>query len=119
MMKPLPRLCYIGDVLVGVVSACDCPLPVYPEADGLVCVPDRPHESHDIVPVRGEEELPEGVEMDDYRRWCRLFAAAPAMAEALEALLALPGISSFAADRDSTAVRRAAMVLAEALGFEP
>jgi len=109
-MKPLPRLCYIGDVLVGVVSACDCPLPVYPEADGLVCVPDRPHESHDIVPVRGEEELPEGVEMDDYRRWCRLFAAAPELAALLdECYDALP---------HGDLTTRIARLLAKARGLE-
>ena len=86
----LPALCYIGDVIVGVVSECLCPpIEVLTEHAGIghYCTVDHPHESHDIVPLLGEDELPEGVDFGDYQRWCRMFAAAPDLLAACKALV--------------------------------
>jgi hypothetical protein len=77
MAEQLPALCYIGDEIVGVVSDCQCPQTVYPLDAGPVCVASHPHESHDIVPPRMMDDLPEGVDFEHYKQWCRMFAAAP------------------------------------------
>lgn len=80
-----PKLYYVGDDAVGVCSECLCPAPA---PRGLARFwPEHPHEAHDIVPVRFEEDLPEGVNFADYKRWCRLFAAAPDLQAALTDLL--------------------------------
>ncbi len=76
-VKPLPRLHYIGDVIVGVVSDCRCHSTVCPSTGTVSVLPEWEHESHDIVPPRAEHDLPDGVDFEDYKRWCRMFAAAP------------------------------------------
>lgn len=83
-MKTLPQLWLIGPHVVGVVSECHCPGIPRPLAEGVTFVPDREHEGHDIVPPRMEQDMPEGVDFEDYTRWCQMFAAAPDMLAALE-----------------------------------
>lgn len=77
--RTLPPLCYVGDHVVGVVSACHCPEVEVDRDTNVFAVASPPHESHDIVPPRQEDDLPEGVGFEDYKRWCRMFAAAPKM----------------------------------------
>jgi hypothetical protein len=75
--RKLPRLHYIGDVVVGVASDCSCePIEVSRDTN-VFAIASPPHESHDIVPPRTENEMPEGVDFEDYTRWCRMFAASP------------------------------------------
>jgi hypothetical protein len=85
-MSDLPKLHYIGDAVVGVVTNCECPR-VIPPGDGPMSIADHPHESHDIVPPRMEDDMPEGVDFEHYKRWCRMFAAAPDLLAACEAVL--------------------------------
>ena len=80
----LPRLHYVGDAYVGVVSDCRCPEVMRPFLDGQILTAEHAHEQHDIVPVRNEDELPEGVDFEHYKAWCRMFAAAPDLFAACE-----------------------------------
>jgi hypothetical protein len=91
-VKPTPHkpaLWYIS-ILVGVAEECRCPA-VEPERPDPTArhyiVVDYPHEAHDVVPVRGEDDLPEGLSFGRYKELCRMFAAAPDLLAACEELL--------------------------------
>jgi hypothetical protein len=89
--RKMPDLWYIGDIIVGVVSACDCPATPGPGPEakgGAWMIAEHPHEGHDIVKPVTEDDLPEGVCWEDWIAWCRMFAAAPKMLALLKRQLA-------------------------------
>ena len=75
---------YIGDEVVGVSANCNCPAEKPDPNGGFQMIADHPHEAHDIVPAIFEDDLPEGVTMDEHRANCKLIAAAPEMLSGLK-----------------------------------
>jgi len=68
---------YVGDHIVGVVGNCNCPVEEPELAEGEMAIySDRAHESHDVVPPVIEDDLPEGVTMEEHMANCKLIAAA-------------------------------------------
>lgn len=68
---------YIGDHIVGVVGDCNCQVKPPEVAEGeMVAYPDRAHEAHDVVPPVIEDDLPEGVTMEEHMANCHLIAGA-------------------------------------------
>lgn len=76
---------YVGDHVVGVVGDCECQTKP-PEGD-FVAYPLTAHESHDVVKPIFEDQLPEGVTMEEHMANCHLIAAAKDLFKACNAAL--------------------------------
>jgi hypothetical protein len=73
---------YIGDHIVGVSGRCECP--VKQSFGEWFAYPEFAHESHDVVTPIIEDDLPEGVTMQEHMANCHLIAAAPDLYDALQ-----------------------------------
>lgn len=83
---------YVGDHIVGVYGACRCETEVHERDESgetLVCYSDYQHESHEVVPPITEDDLPEGVTMEEHIANCTMIGALPELLITLEAITAI------------------------------